>query len=262
MTALGNVIDDALESGYDSSKDRIGQQVIAVVETNEEERSMKKLSVAMVAAVLVMALNVMAQDTVTSVNVVGYYDVVIPPDGIALITPVLESFNEGTLEDIIGDQLPVGSLAWIWDRGTKGYVGSGRSARGGWSGTNVILRGDAVWVKPPVGSGTNTITLLGEVPGQSNAGETTTVHNISGIDAVGYAYPTDVVWTNTSLAQAAPVGSGLYIWNMVGGSYDTFGKSSRGGWSTPAGFTIGAGQGFWIRSTTPIDWEEVMPYEL
>ena len=58
---------------------------------------MKAMSVAMVAAVLLSTLGAHAGDTVTSVNVVGYYSVTIPADGLALITPVLESFQPNTI---------------------------------------------------------------------------------------------------------------------------------------------------------------------
>ncbi len=222
---------------------------------------MKKMLLVMAAAALVVGDRVQAQsETVTSVNVVGYYSVTIPANGIALVTPVLESFGAATLQDLVGDQLPVGSQAFIWDRETKGYVTTGRT-RAGWGSTKIIMRGDAVWLRAPAGTGAHTITFMGEAPGDYNAAGTTTVENISGIDAVGYAYPADIIWTNTALSSAAPVGSQLLVWNITTQGYETYGRT-RAGWSTPAGYTIKAGQGFWIRSATPVDWTEEVPYSL
>ncbi len=222
---------------------------------------MKKMLLVMAAGAL-FAAGTATADTVTSVNVVGYHSITIPENGIALVTPVLESFGAGTLEDLVGDQLPAGSFAWIWDRAQNTYISGSRSGFGGWGLTNVILRGDAVWLKPKTGTGAHTITFMGEVPAEYNLAGTTTVHNIAGIDAVGYSYPVDIVWTNTTLAAAAPSGAFLYVWNIESQGYATYSKSGFGGWNTPAGYTIKSGQAFWIKAEGPIDWVEEAPYDL
>jgi len=224
---------------------------------------MKKMLLVMAATALVGANTVQAQsETVTSVNVVGYYSVTIPANGIALVTPVLESFNSGTLQDLVGAQLPVGSFAWIWNRESKNYIATSRTLFGGWGATNVILRGDTVWLKPPTGSGSHTVTFMGEVPGDYNEAGTTTLYNISGTDAVGYTYPIDVVWTNTTLSAQLAVGSQIVVWNTATQAYETYGKTLFSGWGVPAGYTIPAGRGFWVRSATPVDWTETAPYDL
>ncbi len=222
---------------------------------------MKKMMLVAAACAMVVAPSmILAEESVTSVNVVGYYTVEIPADGLALITPVLEGMEGGTLEDLISDQLPVGSEVALWDRQSKGYVFGGRT-RSGWNITNVVLRGDALWVQPAPGTGPQTITFMGEVPAAFNNASTTVVANIEGIDAVGYGYPVDVVWTNTALAQEVPVGSELIIWDVDAQDYVFFGRT-RSGWNTPADFEIKAGQGFWISSSALVDWEEVVPYDL
>lgn len=225
---------------------------------------MKKMMLVMAAGALFAASAVQSQaDTVTSVNVVGYYSVTIPSNGVALVTPVLEDFGAGTVADLIGDQLPSGSSVYIWDRSLNGYVSAGKT-RSGWTGTgaaNVLLRGDAIWLVPPKDNTQRTVTFMGEVPGSYNLAETTTVYSISGADAVGYAYPVDVLWTNTTLAQALPTGASLYTWDTVSQGYLNFGKT-RSGWGTANALTIKAGQGFWVVTSTPIDWQEVAPYDL
>jgi len=197
--------------------------------------------------------------TVTSVNAVGYNSVEIDPGDFALVVLPFEMFEDSTIENLVGDQLAVGSWCYIWDRPTDSYV-SGSRGRGGWTLTNLILRGDAFWLKNG-GASTSTVSFLGEVPEEYNDAMTTTVYSILGTDATGYAYPTDVQWTNTALAEAAASGSWLYIWDVVAQGYDSYSKG-RGGWSTPAGFTISAGRGFWVKTTSTIDWTEVAPYDL
>ncbi len=219
---------------------------------------MKKMLLVMAAGTL-FAAGMATADTVTSVNVVGYHSVTIPANGIALVTPVLESFNACTLNDLVGAQLPSGSFAWIWDRTSNSYVADSRG-RAGWSSTNVILRGDAVWLKPS-GTNVNTVTFMGEVPGDYNQAETTTVHNIAGTDAVGYTYPVNMIWTNTTLSTGLAAGASIVVWNLQTQAYETYSKT-RAGWSTPAGYTIPAGQAFWVRTAVPFDWTEAVPYNL
>jgi len=104
---------------------------------------------------------------------------------------------------------------------------------------------------------------MGEVPSEFNLAGTTTVANIQGTDAVGYAYPIDILWTNTTLAQALPNDSAIHIWKLeTQDGYSTYTKSSRAGWATAAGLVIKAGQGFWVTTPALLDWEEVEPYDL
>lgn len=226
---------------------------------------MKKMMLVMAAATLVAGATVQAQsETVTSVNVVGYYSVTIPANGIALVTPVLESFDAGTVADIFGDQLPNNSTIFIWDRIQNTYRQATRTARGGWGtgGTNLILRGDGVWVVPAKLGTPTTITFMGEVPGKANQAETSTVANIAGVDAVGYTYPTDIAWSNTALYTQLGVNSSIHVWDIDLQKYNTYTRTSRGGWGAAASLTIKAGHAFWVSPVAPMDWQEVAPYDL
>jgi len=217
---------------------------------------MKKAGMMLVAGLLVTGA--MAED-VTSVNVVGFNKIAIGPGKLALVTLPFESFGDSTLQDLVGDQLPVGSSAFIWDRATKSYISAGRT-KAGWSTTDVIYRGDGFWLKNG-GVATNFVSFMGEVPAEYNNAATTTIAQLTGINAVGYAYPTDVVWTNTTLSQASVVGDSLFLWDEVAQTYQSYGKT-KAGWNTPAGLTISAGRAFWIKTTATIDWTEVAPYSL
>jgi hypothetical protein len=220
-----------------------------------------KRMISMVAGLCLIAGLALAQD-VTSVNVVGYNTIDMVGGKYYLVTISFESFGNSTLQDLIGTQIPDGSVAFIWDRNAKAYVQSnlGRGTWGTPGGTNVILRGDAFWLKP-AGTATNSVRFHGEVPTSYNNASTTTVRVSSPIDAVGYAYPVDMVWTNSQLSKSAPDGSVLYFWSESSQGYTLYSKG-RGAWGSPVGFTIQAGRAFWIKTTNTIDWTEAMPYNL
>ena len=244
-----------------------------VVHTNKEgEGEMKKMLLVMAAGALFAAGSATA-DTVTSVNVVGYYSVTIPANQLALVTPVLEDFQTGTVADLFGDELPVGSTVYQWDRSSNGYnIYNYNASFGGnvWKDgdnqtpTNIILRGDAMWVQP---NSTNeiTVTFMGEVPGIYNQAETTTVENISVADAIGYTYPVDMLWTNTAIAQSPDL-STVHFWNGTG--WDTYNKSPGFGgvfvWDSPDAETkvLKAGEAFWVEINSPTNWVEHAPYLL
>jgi len=219
---------------------------------------MKKMWTAVMVVGFIAAVVAIGQE-VTSVNAVGFNKIPIGPGKLALVTLNFESFGDASLNDLVGDQLPTGSRAFIWDRSQNpsAYV-TALKTRGGWSATNLIYRGDAFWLYN-AGTATNSVSFMGEVPYTYNNGATTTVFNITGFDAAGYAYPTDVVWTNTTLSAQMGTGDRIFLWN--GNGYDTYLKT-RGGWQTPVGLTIPAGSAFWVNTTATIDWTEVAPYDL
>jgi len=163
---------------------------------------------------------------------------------------------------LVGDQLPTGSRAWIFNRATQSYATCAK-LKGGWSGsgtTNVIFRGDAFWLYNG-GTTTNEVAFMGEVPYTYNDGKTSTVYSIQGYDGVGYAFPVDVIWTNTTLSQNMTTGDRLFVWDDEG-NYSSYARL-KGGWATPAGLTIPAGRAFFVYTTgASVDWEEIAPYDL
>lgn len=211
---------------------------------------MKKMLLVMAAGGLFAAGTALAQsETVTSVNVVGYYTVTIPTNSAALITPVLERFDGAynTVKDLLGSQLPYGSMVYIWNRTNSTYVISSYDEfEEQWAGAGAdkaLLPGDALWVVPPKDGSSYTITLMGEVPTNS----VTPIYSV-GQDAVGYTYPVDIEWTQTQLAKDAPYGSILYLWNMESGSYTIYQKDEfEEAWTTPAGLKIKTGEAFWLK---------------
>lgn len=228
---------------------------------------MKRIQVLILTISLVTAMAMAAETNVSSVNVVGYTKVSVPSNGLTLVALNLESISGANMciSNLVGNQLPNGSYAFIWDRGgvQGSYINCSKSSRSGWTpGTNILHRGDAFWLYVPGSVATAAqyeVVLSGEVP-DSTLESTTTVDNIRSVDAVGYPYPTDTLWTNTTLAKGAPVGSYVHVWN--GAAYDTYNKGARSGWTTPAGFVLRMGQAFWFQTVAATNWTEIVPYNL
>ena len=221
---------------------------------------MKRLMAALTAAGLV-ACGASAQ-TITSVNSVGFHSVDVPPGGdLVLVAPTLESMGGGTLEELIGDQLPAGAIAHIWQRDTRSYTTVPKSSKNGW-GSATIERGDAVWLLDPNATTTQRVSFAGEVPDVRSLTATTTV-SIGAIDAVAYPYPTEIDFTNTTLAQASVPGDVVHFWRTADQAYTTVPKSSKNGWGSSSTKVLAIGEAFWYQPLDGSeDWVEVIKYDL
>jgi len=184
-------------------------------------------------------------DTILGTNAAGAR--LFSAAAIDLYGMTLDPAADASLESWIGDQLPQGSVAYLWDRESNGYIVHSRG-RGGWTGGS-LYRGDALWLRPE--SATDFL-LVGFVPDV----ETTILHLSPG-DFVAYPFPADLVWTNSQAAQQASWGDVIYVWND---KYDGYSKG-RGGWSTPEGFVISNASAFWFKTSTVTNWTEPVPYD-
>jgi hypothetical protein len=203
---------------------------------------MKKL--ALVAAVVACASIVSAQ-TVTSQNIVGYTKV----QGTAgALTLCALNFDTGglTLNDLFAD-LNSGSYIHYWNKGTGSYQ-SALKGRGGFSPNLVMNLGDAFWIEA---ANTTEITLPGEVL----LAETNTVNVVVGVDATGFYYPVETLWSATALSADLSSGDYLHVWNGTG--YNSYLKG-RGGWSGDP--TIGVAEGFWVESANALTSDQPRPF--
>jgi len=200
--------------------------------------------------------------TVTSVNSVGYNSIVVKPNEFLLLCLPFETFDDSNLQNLIGDQVPESSKAYIWDRATTNYLVATLARGGVWDTTNLILRGDAFWLKSSSATETSVVTLLGEVPHEYNQSATTTVYNVGGLDAVGYAYPADVDWTNTTLAKNAVENDKMYFWDEGAQDYAILTVARGGAWDSTV--IVPAGRAFWFKKAdgSSVDWTEIVPYDL
>lgn len=205
---------------------------------------MKKLL--MTVAVLGCAAVVTAQ-TVTSQNIVGYTKVTVTAGSLELVAL---NFDTGglTVGDLIGDQLPGSSVVHLWDKTSRTYTTCNKG-RAGWDPNPVVNLGDALWLD--AGSGVNEVILSGEVL----LADTNTVAMVTGVDALGYYYPVEVLFSTSDLAGQAPGSSVLHVWNGL--NYDTFNKG-RAGWDGDP--TIGVADGFWLDTPSDFTWTEERPF--
>ncbi|MBN1268809.1 MAG: hypothetical protein JXB04_04420 [Kiritimatiellae bacterium] len=221
---------------------------------------MKRLGVAILVITALAACIVFAQtNQVLSRNAVGYTRVVVPKGGLVLVRMDFEDLAGGDLHaaDVIGDQMPMGSVVYHYDNGLGGYATDNKTVLG-WS-TNIIFdRGMGLWLRVPSTAVSNeyVVYLMGEVPDRFTA-PTSQVAVASGITQLGYLYPADVLWTNTTLAKNSKLGDVLYWWD--GSNYVANNRSVLG-WANP-NLVLTPSMGFWFKTTAAAtNWIEDKPY--
>ncbi|MFH1184547.1 MAG: hypothetical protein V1755_05850 [Chloroflexota bacterium] len=221
---------------------------------------MKRVGVALLLIMALAACWVFAQtNQVLSRNAVGYVRIVVPKGGLVLVRMDFEDLQGGDLraQDVIGDQLPLGSVVYNYRPSLGAYVVDNRTVLG-WS-TNIIFdRGMGLWFRVPANAVSNeyVVYLMGEVPDRFTA-PTSQVAVASGITQLGYMYPADILWTNTTLAKKAQLGDILYWWN--GSNYVANNRTVLG-WANP-NLVITPAMGFWFRTTAAAtNWMETRPY--
>jgi hypothetical protein len=233
----------------------------------------------LVCGIALVAPLAFGQTNVLSQNAVGYVKVTIPDGGLALVRHDFEALDpavSNTMKNLIGDQLPNDSVAYIWDV-SSGYVIETKGGRSGdWPANGrEVFRGEAFWLQVPPASGQAEwdVYLMGEVPGANNGSESSTVTGINNVDAVGYPFPAAVVWGTTSLANDLPNGSEIFFWDIdgslganggAGQGYVSYAKGGRSGdWGTEGNnVVIEPGTAFWVLvgDSSTIDWTETKPY--
>ena len=192
------------------------------------------------------------QATTTSANLVGYSKVSAVGGQLSLVALNFEATTT-TVADIFGDQLPANSKIHLWNG--SAYSTVIKNSRSGW-GVGSINRGDAFWIESGASAGvTNDIIFDGEV--LTDATNTTSIAD--GIDLVGYSFPVETTFGSTDLADALPNDSKIHLWN--GSGYLTAIKNSRSGWGAGANYVIGVNEGFWVETSSALDWNEARPFD-
>jgi len=198
---------------------------------------------------------------IQSINTVGMHKYTISPGELILVSPTVDNQRGNTLEDILGDQLPVNSAVFKWDG--MGYIFSYRSVWTGWTPNYTVLRGQVVFVQESASAlGSVTFSFTGEVPETLNGGGTTGV-SLAEIDATAYPYPVDIEFGETQAAIAAEASSAVFFWNHENQSYDpAVPKTPFGGWADAESRVIHIGEAFFMDTASPISVDEVVPYDL
>jgi len=216
------------------------------------------------------------QTNVLSQNAVGYVKVSIGEGDLEMVSYDFLDIdgNPTTISDVAGDQLPVGSRAFLWDAPGQSFVIENfqaglKAAANAWApDTNPIAPGDGLFLEAALGGASTAydVFMTGEVPGGNNNSGTTTVAVANGLSLTGYPYPASVSWTSTTLAQGATVGDRFIGWNSGLQGYNIANfqpglKAAADAWSNP-GETIEPGDGFFYDNSTGAgyDWTEIKPY--
>lgn len=199
-----------------------------------------------------------------SINAVGCIKLVAEKGKFTLGRSDFESMNRSgglTVSDMLGEQLPVGSQLYLWDRSAKMFRIAVKPLGAGWGSAGItrVARGEGFWIRVPESAASNRypVFIMGMVPSCKTAPTTT----MSGVNMLGLPYPVQMKWTNTDIAKTAPVNSTVYLWNQSNQTYSAYVKSAGAGWDGAAADVIlYPGQGFWLRNTGTFEWAEAKPY--
>jgi hypothetical protein len=158
---------------------------------------------------------------------------------------------------IIATNAAIGSIVYFYDPAISNFSGGSKSSKG-WApaqSNRMVLPGESFFLKTPATTG-HEISVSGTFPGGP---VTNQVH--ARWSALGYPYPVDVAWTDTSLSSNLPTGTLVYFWNLGGQRYDIYrkGPPAKGGWGPASNHVIHPGDGFIVRQplgSTPFIWSE------
>jgi hypothetical protein len=258
---------------------------------------MKRLSMVCAAALMagLLAGEAKAQDTVTSVNVVGFSTEDAPANQWTLISPPFTQVDgtTNTLMSVFGtDQLAQHPNPNFIDR--VAYYQTGSQTYQFWGqrpGSNTFFKanngtewvamipgdpicppGTAIWFVPRAGT-SKTLKFSGQVVDVA----TQSVEIISGLQLISYPFSTEIALTNMALssqAAASPnpnLADKIKIWE--GDGYQFYGLHSTYGWIKAnsgsewvqfiaASNTIALNEGFWFDRGVrpPFTWNEPNPY--
>ena len=150
---------------------------------------------------------------------------------------------------------PSGTQVLFYDAAVTNFSLAIKSTKG-WmpaQSNRVVLPGESFFLKAPA-TNDMSIALTGTIPVSSVTNQVNARWS-----ALGYPYPEDAIWTDTSLASNLPTGSLVYFWNVGRQQYDVFrkGPPAKGGWGSASNRVIHPGDGFIVRQppgSAPFSW--------
>ena len=149
------------------------------------------------------------------------------------------------------------SYVCFYDPPATNFTLALKSGKGLWEAPavdRVVLPGNSFFLRP---LGNAQIAFAGTVPVSP-----VTNQIYARWSALGYPYPVDVKWSQTTLASNLPTGTLVYFWSRNAQNYQTFlkGPPAKGGWGDAASkYVIHPGDGFIVRQppgSTPFIWTE------
>lgn len=231
------------------------------------------------------ALVAIAQTRVVSNNVVGYVTLTVDRGSLIMLRNDFlgQDGETPTPESLFGATLPVGTKVLVWDtsKSPPSYTTSEYSIDVGpppnfvtitnWSHALPLNRGTGFWLMIPQNAPEQAYAVLiaGSVPDEGEHSSSIAEN----LNMVAYAFPADVLWTNTSLAQSASVGDKVYLWRkseadgkwgyQINTYENTIGPpptfTPTTGWAFND-MVIPVGRAIWYQSATAKTWTEDRPY--
>ena len=221
---------------------------------------------------------------VYSVNVMGFQQIPLPPQGLGIgASPYLKGSPD--VNEVLGEQLTTGPdmtsadavyffdpsnqvyrIAYRYDDGTNAYWRDNNSQT---VATNLIVPGSGFWIRNNQSTGQSLI-----VYGQVNTAPTSTVRVVPGLQLLSYPYATATSIGGLTLGLGATKGESLeeadalYLWDTQNQRFQIFYYYTDGSLvsfetGNPATNVITAGSAFWFKHQgAPFDWVENSPYSI
>lgn len=187
-----------------------------------------------------------AQQTVYSVNAVGYVNVTVAPGQFALLANPL-NLPTNSLAAVLPDA-PAGTLVYEWDP-VAGFAIYTKRATGAWGGGGDAARlepGEGFFVKN-AGTAEMKITFVGEVVQGTNV-----INYPAGFSLLASKVP-QAGKLETDLKFTAATNDRIYLFNNTTQAYDILTKRASG-WGAAGEPTIGVAQGFFVNAVAPGTW--------
>jgi hypothetical protein len=232
-----------------------------------EENVVKKISVSLLALLLISASFAFAQEEgVYSANALGYIKKTVPPEGkLACVTIPLHSLTDDTNvfgRTTLSQQMPAGSTVYFWNPTDQLWSGGIKSSKGWSSGISnrMVVAGEGFFLRSPADQTTGIpITFAGEVPSEATLSRAVAGGNALAI--VGNPYPSDFAFGTSTLAANATAGSTVYFWDPTNQLWSGGIKSSKGWSSGISNRVVAATEAFFLREAgSGSIWSPEKPY--
>jgi hypothetical protein len=205
-----------------------------------------------------------AQQEVLSANAVGYVKRAVPAGKLQIVSIPFENISseDGSYkfgDTQIANDLVKGDTVMFWYPESQTWSGGSKGAKG-WSvgiSNYPVKVGEAFFIKNNA-SGDIEVTAAGEVPSdetlqRSYAGG-------SALSAVASAYPVDVKFGDTELANQLVKGDTVMFWYPESQTWSGGSKGAKG-WSVGiSNYVVRAGEGFFVKPASEGTWEAAKPY--
>lgn len=224
---------------------------------------MKKM-MSLVALAVIGSVVAASAKEVLSANAVGYVKRSVPAGKLQIVSvPFVNMANEDTGaykfgETQIATDLPRGSSVMFWDVEKQGWSGGAKGSKG-WSAGDAnyeLKSGEAFFVKNG-GTDDLEVTAAGEVPDDATLARS---YASGALAIMSSAYPVDVKFGDTELADQLERGSSVMFWDTDRQGWSGGAKGSKGWSAGDANYEVKAGEGFFIKPAGEGTWTAVKPY--